>query len=224
MNIKETEAWSEKYQLPTFNSMNPHLFVAYVAQLIAQSEEPFTTIDIYTQYSNFLASCEVMGGLYKRYPDGSSGLTSWDEIIGIARIRPSSAKDIYNYLEVTDGIYDSENENSTDERKNVYRLPFIRPLLRLAAGMRVSLIDQAILCGWMIWDAVNPDQGMSGHLQLWLYLPLMKEKAVTSIGAAFWQWRMKARGISTYHMFTEYFHNEPKFKEWLVGALEGKQT
>jgi hypothetical protein len=210
MKIQDTEAWSSKYQIPSFDSMNPHAFTAYVLKLIEHDDSRFP---ILAAYSGFLDGCRVQKGLYKRYPDGSAGNTSWDEVIGIAKI--FGGRDVYGYLESTDGIYDWENPESRDERRNLYRLPFIRPLLRVAGNMRLSLIDQGILALWILWDAFNGDKGMSGHLQVWLYGDSYEKYFIPTAAMCVWNWRMRVKGITVNKMFSEYFHDKPRFKVWL---------
>lgn len=224
MDLQDTEAWDPKYNLPTFQSMNPHAFTAYCVTALEHKGKHSEAAEILQTYWRFLYDCTVFKsqpkytGLYHRYPDGSAGNISWDEIIGISSLAPLGARHAREYLFLHLGCYDDQNPGTWSFRRNLYRFPFLTALLKIGGGDWLGPIGRVVLALWYLWDALSSDPGMSGHLQHWLYREYVKPHWGAHLGVIFWDWRMKKRGIDETTMLTKYFWDKPKFIEWVKGA------
>lgn len=78
-DIRETNCWSEKYQLPICpNHYNPHIYLGYIYLIDSTAVNN-------GQYAIYFNNC-CRRGVFYRFPDGTQGEGSWDEVIGAASI------------------------------------------------------------------------------------------------------------------------------------------
>lgn len=135
-------------------------------------------------------------GLMNRWPDGSGGVTSHDELIGISYFWEYQAKQVLDYLDKHLGEYDNTGEKENVPLQfNLYRFPFFRPYLVAASGGSPSLGSQIVWCIQLYLDANNSDLG-GGKLRNWVMMQSMKKFWLCRRAISYWKGRMKRRDIT----------------------------
>lgn len=206
--VKASQAWDARFGLPVCPSFNnPWIYGAYalkvmrVAGLTAIEE-----VALVDRFIDFAKGCRIKPGLFNRWPDGGGGVTSHDELMGMAFISKNLAKEIVAYLDETDGVYLNKPEEKADHpnweiRFNVYRMVFLLPFLRARAGHSLNLASQLVFAAHLWKDAFSAkatDTGNAGgRLRNWLMLDTMEKTGpIASAGVWYWRSKMKALGFS----------------------------
>lgn len=205
--LKVGDSWDARYDLPLFPYLNnPWAYGAYVLKLLGRPQE---LVNRFTAHAGY---CEIGIGYFRRWPDGSGGPTSHDELLGMAyACEPVIARRILSRLEEMGGVYNSKDS----EYDTMYRFLFLVPFLRKRAGYKVGLTDQLKWSIHVVWSAVKSN-GSSGPLKIWL-MEEMKSYPICSAAFAFWKSRMKEKGPYPRWMFEEHF---PAYYELsLIGGI-----
>lgn len=117
-------------------------------------------------------------GCFARWPDGSGGMTSHDEIMGAAFHDPWIALRILGHLDRTGGVMNNTGELPSDPlglQWNVYRMIFLRPYLLACAEYDVNIFDQFLWCVSLIASFATSPKGDAGtRLRNWLMADKMK--------------------------------------------------
>jgi hypothetical protein len=200
--LKRSTIWDKRYDLPLFPELNnPWIYSAYVWKLLGKPSE---MIGHFITHS--LKCFNKSFGVYRRWPDGSGGKFSHDEIIGMAYVMPSAAFLLLEDLAERDGLY---NENDT-EADNMYRFIFLVPFLRQCAGFKVSLISQAKYIAHILFSAFTWKGGSSGPLKIWLMNDKMRELPLCALAIYFYEMIMNKKGVTLAWMLKEHF---PQYTE-----------
>jgi hypothetical protein len=179
--IRNSPAWDARYNLPLCPALNnPWLYMAYAQRNMKRAARDAIWLSMIEIEAHFL-KCESKPGFFSRWPDGSGGAVSWDEIVGAASMSRFIARRILAYLDSTDGEWGS----GTDLADDMYRFPFLRPFLLAASGYELSPISKAEWSAFILWDAFKrspTDQG--GALKNSLMID-----SVGGLAGAFWKKR-----------------------------------
>lgn len=212
----KSNAWARRYNLPLIpQHNNPWIYSAYISKIMGG----FNT-SLLVDLSKYAEKCQIKPGLFDRWPDGSGGLTSHDELMGLAYHFEWAASDILFYLSVNDGLYINKpeliNPLVSAERFNVYRMVFLKPFLQACAGYRVGIISQIIWAGFIAYDLIThrikePDMG--GRLRIWIMLEHMSKYPLTGIAIWLWKKVMHNKGLSPKKCFTVYLREVPVMTE-----------
>jgi hypothetical protein len=204
--IKASSAWMPEFDLPLFpGHNNPWIYGALALKCLRASGLNIAEdIALVNRFEEHAAKCNVSGirGLFHRWPNGSGGVTSHDELMGMAYISPRLASDILDRLEERDGVYDNTNPASSDsERYNLYRFPFFKPYMQASTyKRRVGLATQAQWAAFMIGDAWHYERGdtkdAGGRIRNWLMLEAMNEHVISYAASLIWSRTMKAKDCS----------------------------
>lgn len=207
--LSVSSAWSKLYDLPlcpVFN--NPWIYGAYALKLLrlnglnASEQE-----DLKHRFGLHALACRVdpaLPGLMNRWPDGGGGMTSHDELMGMAYISPGLARALVAYLAQTDGVYINKPEETKGDqfsslRHNVYRFPFMKPFLMACAGYTPGLLSQLAFAGHLVVDAFTTKSGdtsdAGGKLRIWIMLEHMERFRITNAAVKFWRSKMKDKGF-----------------------------
>lgn len=200
--------WDPRYDLPLFPEFNnPWIYGAYALKLWGPSpslKKDFTTYAFY---------CEKEPGYFTRWPDGSGGETSHDELMGIAyTCGPEISQRILKRLEERGGRY-NPNDKDID---TMYRFIFLVPFLRLRATYGAGLIDQIKWSAHVFWSAIKYS-GSSGPLKIWITEEMTGYPLCRAV-YAFWESRMKKAGPVPEWMLKEHFPNYPE----VINLLEAR--
>lgn len=206
--IEASKAWDTRFNLPTFPQFNnPFIYLAYMWLLVEQSGEKVP--DAWElSLAEFGYQCNK-NGTYTRWPDGTGGTFSHDEVMGASYLNHVVAADMINQLQKTDGLFDSD-----DERKNQFRFLFLMPLLKACAGYRVGIISQlqwsihAMITAWKYKDGSE-----SGILKMWLMIEKMKVYPLSRMACIMFGIIMQKKGITPRVAFKKYFNDMPDLAE-----------
>lgn len=215
--FKASNAWETKYNIPLSPmNNNPFFYAACAAKLILRRDGFSCFNKIQADYLVYALLCERFTGLFDRWPDGKGGMTSHDELIGIAYMSSDLAKDILSFLDRTDGIYMNKDASpgEIEEQFNLFRFVWFRPYLLAAAERKVSLLSQLGFASHLIWDmfTAKPDDA-SGRLLIWMMSDAMMKYPLSGLFVEIWRVVMKARGFTLKHMFELEPKENPIFAE-----------
>ena len=177
---------------------NPWLYMAYVDMILRFNKEELNRGDI---VSTFLDCCidQNRPGLFNRWPDGTGGLNSHDEIMGAAYLHEDIARWLLRYLDDNDGEFNNTKETSTKLfRFNVYRMVFLRPYVKARAGLGMGPLAQTIWSGHIILSAMKdygPDRA-GARLRSWMMFHGLKKYWICQLAMRFWVMRMNSKGES----------------------------
>ena len=208
-SFMNSPAWDQRYNLPLCPTLNnPWLYMAYAQRNMKRAGPDSMCLSTIEIEAHFL-KCESKPGFFSRWPDGSGGAVSWDEIVGAASMSRFIARRIMSYLDMNDGEWGSGTALTDD----MYRFPFLRPFLLAAAGYTPSTISLAQWSGFIVWDAFtrsSTDQGGA----------LKNSLMIDSVGGVAGQfWKIRTQGVMTP---AEALAIEPK--EYPVFALTAPRT
>jgi hypothetical protein len=227
-DFKNSTAWDNEYQLPLVPMHNnPGIYCAYSFKIMKAHGIPaFEEIQFIHDFEIFAEKCRVAPGLFNRWPEARGGVTSHDEIMGMAYISRKLANEILMYLYESDGIYCNVLEELTSrdpERFNVFRLPFLEPFLRARAGYRVGLWNQIKFMGFVMSDYLtrkrDDTKDAGGMLRLWLMLDTMDKFKLCKLANDAWRARMKDYGWSPKRAYEYYLAECPVFHETAPSAF-----
>lgn len=197
--FKLSPAWDYKYNLPLAPMCNnPWIYLAYATKIITSKESLDRAYS--SNIWNQLARCEKLPGLFNRWPDDKGGITSHDELIGIAYLDAHSAQRILKYLSDHWGHYNNQS-NEGFFRFNLNRFVFLKPFLKSCAGQPLTTLDKFLWSAYLIVDLityVSKDEG--GRLMRWLMCERMQDIWSTRL----WQKRMSERVRGPKEMFKTY--------------------
>lgn len=221
--LKASKCWDGRYSLPLFPQYNnPWLYMAYADRVL--SKHLIGAID-HNKIRAYFTRCEISArsastiepGLFDRWPDGSGGRTSWDEIIGAAYLSSHLAKRIMRHLVKTRGYFNNTNDKPFGHKLkfNVFRLAFLKPWLTARCGVRPDLFSQLIWAGHICLSIkANKKPGdAGGRLRNWIMFEAMREYPVCKRAIKKWKKEMRLAG----HTLKNSLAIEPK--EPLLVAL-----
>jgi hypothetical protein len=198
--FEASSAWDSRYNLPLCpGNNNPWIYMAYAVLLMELSGDGSYVGRLMVE--NHFIKCEAAApkpapGLFMRWPDGSGGQNSHDEIMGAAFLSPWIAKRILAYLDANDGEFNVTGEPETPMQFNVYRMPFLRPYLLACAGTTPSPLSQA---AWILSLAVDgllrKKEDCGGALRFWLMTKVMERYPMCRL--AIWFWKRRVQKIQT---------------------------
>lgn len=203
-DIKKSAVWDEKYNLPLVpKHNNPWIYGAYIYALLGEPKELLESFAIY------YARCfNKEYGRLSRWPDGSGGRVSHDELIGAAYLFPEASSDILHRLDDNDGIYN----DSDSVLESMYRFIFLVPFLRQAKGVFVSLQSQVMYCLHLLISCIGwkKESGSSGALMIWLMNRKMKKLWLCWIFIQIYEKIMEKKGCTLDWCLKEHFWEYPE--------------
>jgi len=219
--FKESNAWHKKYNLPLcpmFN--NPHIYGAYAYKIISLDKRVSDAdlVELQRDFRTYYRACRITSGLIHRWPDGSGGITSHDEIIGAAKIYEENAKEIMLHLTMTDGVYINKPKEIApggEEVCNVFRILWVKPVLMALAKFRLGIFLQCQYAAVLIVDAISYKEGdEAGRLRHWLTFKEMGEYPIAGAAILFWKKKMADKNLSPKKCFEKYLTQIPVFREF----------
>lgn len=220
-SFQASNAWDQRFNLPLVPMHNnPWIYLAYALKMVRlgkhTNDELIELVDLCEDH---LAACRTkVWGEFYRWPDGSGGNTSHDEVMGIAYVdwclklatKPTQA--ILSRLQQTDGEYNVQNlPEGVPERWNIERFVFLEPFLKACAGFRVGLISQLWFSIPLLVDIFKykkEDGNESGILLKWIMFEPMEKYLLSGICIQIWKSKMKKLGINPKQIFTEKYLKE----------------
>lgn len=227
MKIKGSNVWDSRFELPLIPiHNNPFLYSYYVMKMAGYTKE------IHERLSLHAENCRTSFGVFDRWPDGSGGIMSFDELMGLAAHHEWAAQEILAYLTETDGVYINRPEDvkphELDEKHYVYRMIFLKPFLRACAGYKVNLISQAQFSAFLIYDLLThkftiddffkADAGTDefrkkldapGRLKIWVMLDYMEKYPLSKLAVNWWRRSMRKKDITPKTCFANYLSEVP---------------
>lgn len=207
-NFMESNVWDSRYDLPLLpDHNNPWIYAAYALKIIKSWGEDVDNLYLtreLIEHAN--EKCRVEKGLYHRWPDGFGGHTSHDELIGLCYIDAAIAKDVLNYLDFNDGVYNNLKNTVTSlipDRYNLYRFLWLRPYIAECAKARLNILSQLKWAGFVVANALfKKAEGWDTKLMIWLMSERMENHTICKLAILFWESRMKKLGLNP-HVFFE---------------------
>jgi len=199
--LKTSNAWDSRYNLPTFPMLNnPFIYLAYAKLVLRSHNEALKEYDIL----EYILKC-YKNGTFTRWPDGTGGMFSHDEVMGISYLNEQRAAMCINILEKSDGTFDAGD----DEKKNMFRLIFLMPFLKACAGYRVGLASQLLWSIHAVVTALKYKPGAeSGLLKMWLMIDKMKDYPLSNLACIIFRINMQKRGLDPKFIFKRYYLTE----------------
>lgn len=201
-DLKTTSLWDDRYNLPLDPKFdNPHLYCAYISK--------YFSLNVIEDYIKYLTLCENKDGTYNRWPNKTDDAISHDELIGMAYLSPFAAEKILATLRKGWGKYDNTGTRSFFSSWQ-YRWLQLVPYLKNKACQKVTIINDLAWALNCVIDALSND-GMSGHLMIWLMKDSMRSYYFSKLAIKFWQSRMNKRGFTDKVMLQTYFYEEADY-------------
>lgn len=179
--FKKSNAWDVRNGLPTvpFHN-NPWIFMAYAFKLIKLNDG---SVPLDKELWNMALNCEKEPGLYNRWPDGTGGVTSHDELIGISFLIPTMSFRILRYLDSNMGYYNNltSAKGLSFFRYNLFRFVFLKPVLKSFANLELTKLDKFFLYAYLITHAFNPKKDYGGSLVIWIMTEALKDNKVVQL-------------------------------------------
>jgi hypothetical protein len=197
--------------------------MAYAMKVISDKDKTKFTdnTEFNDAYATFLHSCMIVPGLFNRWPDGTGGKTSHDELVGMAYLNQEAARQIVDYLTEKDGEYNNTSFKETiPEENNQFRFIWLLPFLKSCAKYRVSLISQVLWISCLLTDFFKKKENLdgSGLTMRWLMCERMGQYWLSALAIFFWKLKMKSLGVGPKYIFeNKYLVEVPVFAE---NALE----
>jgi len=207
--LMKSNVWDSRFSLPTIPMhSNPWIYTAYCFLLAGKADKVDYREHFFSQIDEFYAKCLISPGFFNKWPGG--GHTSHDELMGAAWLRPGIAREIVEYLELNDGMYDNESkQNNPREKFYMYRFIFLMPYLRACAGLRVSLASQVL---WSLsaisncWKFTGESSGVLLHM---LMCDKMQNYPISKLAVWFWRHRLKTKfGCTPKLVFSKHYLSE----------------
>lgn len=199
--LKSSNAWDKRYDLPLFPQFNnPFIYLAYAKLALRSHNEALSQRDIL----KYIHGC-YKNGTFTRWPDGTGGQFSHDEVMGLSYLDEQRAAMCINILEKSDGTFDAGD----NEKKNMFRLIFLMPFLKACAGYRVGLVSQLLWSIHAVVTAMKYKPGSeSGLLKMWLMMDKMKDYPICKLACAYFCINMQGRGLNPKVLFTKFYLTE----------------
>jgi hypothetical protein len=190
--------WCEKGTLAVSNQKNPGprscdnllLFTGTYIQLL----DTITPNDAYL-FSKFVRSCEVVPGLFNRYP-GFHGQESWDDLIGVVagshRLGLQYGSEVLYYGEDHDWNWNNVQPGVINTESMLGRFPQFVAMLRVAGRETPSYAEQILFAACCIRAAFDPPGDTSGRcLQFLMNRVVFGKCMLMDLSIFFWRWKMK---------------------------------
>lgn len=124
---------------------------------------------------------------YKRNADDQE---TCDDYWGLIAMSRAWSKEILAWGETNGWDFDIQGYGNPDYRFD--RFPEFAPLLRLRAGQSLTIWDQLIVAGSVLWDALHIDDA-DGNKRAFCKIYTARENPLASICCAIWTSRIKRR-------------------------------
>lgn len=206
--LMKSNVWDSRFSLPTIPMhSNPWIYTAYCLLLAGKADKVDYREKLLVEIDEFYSKCLMPSGVMNKWPGG--GHTSHDELMGAAWLRPGIAREIVEYLELNDGMYDNESPEKPREKFYMYRFIFLMPYLRACAGLRVSLASQVIWSLAAISNCWKFTGDSSGVLLFMLMGDKMQNYPISKIAVWFWRRRLMTKfGCTPKLVFQKFYLTE----------------
>jgi hypothetical protein len=214
--FEESTAWDRRHLLPVCSSYNnPWIYMAYASKIMFDYDKCQLK---YTDVLLFAQKCQISSGLYNRWPDGSGGVTSHDELMGIAYLDRKRAKEIFFYLVENDGIYiNVDYQFDSKDRFNLFRFPWFISYLKARALIPLSVWSQFLWCLPIIQDLLfynsKKKKDEDGRLMKWLMSEEMIRFPLCKFFFSLWVTKMMKLKQTPREQFRTYLKDYPVFFE-----------
>jgi hypothetical protein len=221
--------WDSRSDLPLFPTFNnPWIYGAYALKIMRHAGLTLDEeLSLVKRFEEHAAKCRIAPGLFDRWPGGSGGVFSHDEIIGMAYISAPLAAELLEYLETTDGVYCNKPEDvpyqdpSFRDRYNVFRIVQLKPFLQARAPTRhLGLPSQFVWSAATIKDAFGYKRGdvgdAGGRLRTWIQLEAMAPHGLSGLAVLAWKTAMRKKSATLKTMLT----HEPGYQALVNYAPE----
>jgi hypothetical protein len=193
-DLKQSKVWDARFDLPLVpEHNNPHVYGSYIFSLLGEPEE------LRQRFAAYIISCETAPGQITRWPDGSGGRVSHDEIFGAASFDSDIAQDILWRLFYNDGLYNKDDREVDNNWRFFFLTPYLRSLInRKRPDFRVSLWSKCMYVIPVLISAIlhTKSQGASGPLKIWKMNKEMRRHALCGITIRIWEKAMLKKGIT----------------------------
>jgi hypothetical protein len=212
--IKNSNIWDKRFGLPLVPGLNNPFF--YLA-LITKIYRGLQAVPFFAGTQEYIDGCKKDRGLYHRRPDGTGGVTSHDELIGIAYLDQDAAQGILGYLQMRDGVYNNSgaSEEDSGERFNLFRFPWFISYLKARAGFRVGLHSQFFYATHVYLDAKKNQNPLSespdARLMIWLMNEEMGKYPLCNLAIRYWERVMNKYQKTVSGWFKDHLPNYPIF-------------
>lgn len=203
--FRNSTAWHPEYDLPLCPDLNnPHLYCSYAFKIMkAGGMTAAEQLGFLDRYDAYAKKCQIALGLLNRWPDGHGGMTSHDEVMGMAYLSQSLAQEILTRLLADDGVYithPGEAEGRPSYDFNLLRFVWVLPFIKARALPRVGQISQSVWAAHMTYDALRFKAGSTddagGRLRNWIMLEAMEPYGISRAASSFWVWMMKRKSCT----------------------------
>jgi hypothetical protein len=202
---------------------NPWLYSAYAMKVMRRGGlQAWQALPLERAFAQHFRACIIRFGLINRWPDGSGGMMSHDELIGIAYNSRFLAREIYFYLKQTNGKYinkPEEAENKCPYRFDIRRFPSVMAFISSRAKYPPSYFHRIFFGLDALLNALsNPGEG--SRLRMWLMLDEMSQYLFPRICLKAWAYILTKRGEGPKKWFSKYLTEAPIFFDEAPNAID----
>jgi hypothetical protein len=124
-------------------------------------------------WNEFVAAAVIA---WARWPDGTGGPPSQDELVGWAVLYPESIDRWRSLIPF-----------------KMLRFFFLGPFLRVCSGLGINIFEQMLWSAYLLMSCRSPHEDTSGKLLFWAQLPQMQRRYwITNKAISYWQSKMTA--------------------------------
>lgn len=230
--FKDSNVWDSRFGLPTRpRHNNPHIYLAYflLCDLIGVNKLYDYEIErIRSAYIDFFNRCKTKNETFNRWPDGSGGRISHDEILGAAFSLwyfgdVDEAERIYLGLLRSDGVANQAGDKDDllgESRFDVFRIIYLRPMLQFYSGYSLSLRSELMIALHLVFQLIRNDHGAGGYLRTLLIVSSLRHREYRLLNAVFFFYRiiMNRRGKTPKKLSEQYFGLEEPYHIFMPGS------
>ena len=148
-------------------------------------------------------------GVLSRYP-GSKDYCSYDDYLGACAVSEAFSLRAMTFFKL------SGWRNQAGDR--LWRFPILIPTVTAGAGLRLSFIQEVLVCLCFLANCLESKQSTSGRLLLWTVSPLFSDYILASQCIRFWKWVLSHLYSSPSELFKIYFPDKQGIEHPFVSA------
>lgn len=203
--VVNSELWHPRFQIPCIPMHNnPGIYTALVVHMLSRYDYRWSYL------TSFIYHWLLLEDKWARWPDGSGGNISHDEMLGWGYLSPRAACSYIGHMEHRFGFFPND-KGQFQWNRWMYRFVFLKPFLEKRAYGRASLLGKFLWSVYVIQSALQTRRNnfdADGVIKVWL----MCNDPPVSWVAKFWRRRMEKIGLRPIDIFSVYLSECPTLR------------
>lgn len=193
-------------------------------KMVMLSEYGGLTLDAAKDFNASVTLSYVEPGLLNR-ANKPGDTEAFDDYIGVVagahKVNPGIAFDIYKYGSTHAWVFSNIPHPTPMQwlAFNFWRFPSFVPHLKIAAGIKINMLEQILLSIDIVASALSPASETSGRILNWLKIKTFENKGYVILEGAkqFWLWQLGRKYPQKMgDVFGKYFSYEHPFSLFMI--------